>query len=481
MMLKKAKIYIYITVLTLIFTAGCKNYQAVVTKADLKLPDTFTNSSDTLTVAALPVKQFFSDERLIRLIDTALANNPDMLSAMQRIEVARANLRFNASKLLPQVSIAANAGVEKYGDYTPNGVGNYDTNLSPNVSGDKRIPNPVPNYFLGFQSSWEVDLWGKLNNQKKAAFARFLASQSGYKLIITSLTAQVANLYYQLMSLDTELAIIKKNIALQQNALEIVKIQKQGGRATELAVQQFQAQLLRTKSLQFTTIQQIKETESQLNFLTGRYSGTIARDTSITAAVLPSALSAGIPAQMLLNRPDIHAAELELTAMNADIKAARANFLPTLNLTPYVGYNAFKAGLLFNPGSFTYGILGGLTAPLFNRKALKADYARTVAESKIAVYNYQKAILAGFQEITNNLNGIENYRQTYEFKQQELQSLQSALSVANDLYVVGRANYLEIITAQRSVLDAELELANTKRNMFLSAVNLYQSAGGGWR
>ncbi|RYD86690.1 MAG: TolC family protein, partial [Sphingobacteriales bacterium] len=268
---------------------------------------------------------------------------------------------------------------------------------------------------------------------------------------------------------------------LQENALEIVKIQKQGGRATELAVQQFQAQLLRTKSLAFATRQQVKQTENQLNFLTGSFDKPISRDTSITSAKLPPLLAAGIPSQLLLNRPDIQAAELELLAMNADIKAARANFLPTLTLTPYVGYNAFKASLLFDPGSFTYGILGGLTAPIFNRKALKADLERTIAESKMAVYNYQKNILGGFMEVSNGLNGIENYNQFYLLKQQELQSLNNALAVANDLYLVGRANYLEIITAQRSVLDAELELANTKRNIFLSAVNLYQAVGGGWK
>jgi outer membrane protein TolC len=167
--------------------------------------------------------------------------------------------------------------------------------------------------------------------------------------------------------------------------------------------------------------------------------------------------------------------------MNADIKAARASFFPTLTLTPYAGYNSFNAGLLFNPGSFTYGLIGGLTAPVFNRKGIKAEYERTIAEEKIAVYNYQKTILSGFQEVNNNLSGISNYKQAFEFKQRELQALNNALSVANDLYLVGRANYLEIITAQRSVLDAELELTNIKRNIFLSSVNLYQAVGGGWR
>ncbi|WMH62871.1 TolC family protein [Mucilaginibacter gossypii] len=481
-MLKKAIFYILNTALLMVIMAGCKSYKPVTgQEAAANLPSSFNNSTDTATIAALPIGQFFADQRLVNLIDTALKANPDLLSALQRVEAARANLRFNASKLLPTINLAANAGVEKYGDYTQNGVGNYDTNFSNNINSDQHIPNPVPNYFLGFQSSWEVDLWGKLNNQKKAAFARFLASQSGYHLVTTALTAQIAGLYYQLLAYDTELGIIKKNIRLQEHALEIVKIQKLGGRATELAVQQFEAQLARTKGLEYTTRQQITETENQLRFLTGSYSGTVTRDTSIMKTKLPVVVGTGVPSQMLLNRPDIRSAELELTAMNADIKAARANFFPTLTLTPYVGYNSFRANLLFDPASFTYGILGGITAPIFNRKAIKAEYERTIAEQKIAVYNYQKSILSGFQEVKNNLSGIENFNRAFEFKQQELQSLNNALSVANDLYLVGRANYLEIITAQRSVLDAELELAGIKRDIFLSSVNLYQAVGGGWR
>jgi NodT family efflux transporter outer membrane factor (OMF) lipoprotein len=481
-MLKKANLYILNTAFLLILMAGCKTYKPVTgSDAAANLPGAFGSSKDTTTIAALPISQFFADQKLISLIDTALKANPDMLTALQRVEASRANLRFSASKLLPTVNIAANAGLEKYGDYTQNGVGNYDTNFSQNINGNQHIPNPTPNYFLGFQSSWEVDLWGKLGNQKKAAFARFLASQSGYRLITTQLTAQIAGLYYQLLALDAELAIIKKNIALQDNALEIVKIQKLGGRATELAVQQFEAQLARTKGLQYTTLQQITETENHLNFLSGSFKGKITRDTSIMKIALPVIIGAGVPSQLLLNRPDIRAAELELTAMNADIKTARASFFPTLTLTPYAGYNSFNAGLLFNPGSFTYGLIGGLTAPVFNRKGIKAEYERTIAEEKIAVYNYQKTILSGFQEVNNNLSGISNYKQAFEFKQQELQALNNALSVANDLYLVGRANYLEIITAQRSVLDAELELTNIKRNIFLSSVNLYQAVGGGWR
>jgi len=476
----KNKFHIYI-VFMLFFITACSSLKTIDVAPRDGMPASYTGITDSSSVSALPVSSFFTDAYLLDLIDTAMAANPDILTALQRVEIANANLKYNGLLLLPSVTLNANAGLEKYGDYTMNGVGNYDTNLSPNINNRQRIPDPTPDYFLGFRSSWEVDLWGKLRNRKKAAFNRFLASQSGYKMVATSLTSQIATAYYHLLALDNELRVIRKNIALQNNALEIVKIQKMGGRASELAVQQFLAQQKRTQGLEYQVKQQITETENQLNFLTGQYSKAIGRDTSINTLKLPSMLKAGVPSQLLLNRPDIQEAEYELRAMNADIKAVHAAFFPSLTLSPYVGFNAFSSSLLFNSGSLAYGLLGGITAPIFNRKLIKAEYGRTAAQGKQALYNYQKTVLSSYQEVLNSLKSIENYKQMYVHKQEEVQALNNAVEVANDLYLVNRANYLEIITAQRNVLDAELELANTKKNIFIGAINLYRSVGGGWK
>ncbi|HVV05464.1 MAG TPA: efflux RND transporter permease subunit [Puia sp.] len=464
-----------------LFGTGCSQYKSVTITPKQDLPATYMGSADTTSIASLPPEKFFSDPYLRRLIDTALAANPDIQSALQKTEIAAASLQYTRSPLLPSLNAEAGAALRKYSDYTMDGVGNFDTNLSPDINKDQHIPNPTPDYFLGFRSSWEVDLWGKLRSRKAAALSRFLASREGYRVVVTELIAQVATLYYQLLALDRQQAILHKNSQLQANALDIVQAQKLGGRATELAVQQFQAQLLHTRSLLYTNAQQITETETQLNFLLGSYAQPIERDTSIIRLPLPQALSAGVPSQLLLDRPDIRQAEAELLAANADIRAARAAFFPSLNLSAYTGYNAFKAALLFNPGSIAYGLSGGLTAPIFNRKAIKADYARSIAEGRQALYAYQKTILTSFREVTNSLKGMENYQQFYELKQQEVASLNNAVSVANDLYLVGRASYLEVITAQRNVLDAELEMTNAKASVFLNAVNLYRSVGGGWR
>ncbi|WP_431217694.1 TolC family protein [Puia sp. P3] len=414
-------------------------------------------------------------------MDSALTTNPDIQSALQRIEIASAGMRYARAFLYPSIQAGASATVDKYGDYTMNGVGNHDTNLSPNVDNDQQIPNPTPDYFLGLRSQREIDLWGKLRQRKKAAIARWLATREGQRLVTTTLTADIATLYYQLLTLDNQQKVLTENIQLQENALDMVKTQKQAGRATELAVQQFKAQLLHTKSLRYTTAQEITETENQLNFLVGRTGRTIPRDTSLLNTPLPDSLSAGVPSQMLLNRPDIRAAELGLEALNADIRAARAAFLPSLTLSPYVGYNAFRPNLLFSSGSLVYGAASSLMAPIFNRNAIKADYQRTIAEGRIALLDYQKAVLNGFQEVTNSLKGIRNFSDYFQLKKEEAAALTSAVRVANDLYRVGKASYLEVITAQRNVLDAELEVTQARKNILLHSIGLYRSLGGGWR
>ena len=492
---KKLRLAPVATVLIMLMLtgAGCTNYKAVSVTPKQELPATYNRDidssgnigspagTDSTSVAALSPHQFFSDPHLLDLIDTALAANPDLRSALQKIEIANAGLQYSRASLIPGINAEAGAALRRYSDYTMDGVGNFDTNLSPDIKQDQHIPNPTPDYFLGFRSAWEVDLWGKLRSRKAAAYARFLASREGYRMVVTELVAQVATLYYKLLALDQQQAIVRKNIQLQENALEIVQAQKLGGRATELAVQQFQAQLHHTRSLLYTTSQDITETETQLNFLLGSFTRKIDRDTSIASLPLPNGFSAGIPSQLLLHRPDIREAEAELLALNADIRAARAAFFPSLNLTAYTGYNAFRTAQLFNPGSLVYGVTGGLAAPIFNRRAVKADYDRSIAEGRQALYSYQKAILTSFREVTNSLKGMDNYSKFYDMKQLEVASLNNAVSVANDLYLVGRASYLEVVTAQRNVLDAELEMINAKASVFMNAVNLYRSAGGGWK
>lgn len=438
------------------------------------------NITDSSGIGTLSYKQFFTDPLLLQLLDTALAHNTDMLLASQRMETARAQLMAASRAWQPEVNIAVSAGVDRYGDYTLNGVGNFDTNLSPNISDKQRIPGPTPEYFAGLRSSWEIDLWGKLRSRKQGAMMRFLSSEQGRQLVTTQLVAQVAGMYYQLMALDYEQEVIQRNIGLQETALATVQIQQEAGRATLLAVQQFSAQLLNTRSMALGLKQQSLELENQLNALLGRFPQPIRRSSSLLTAPLPPFAHTGVPATMLSRRPDIQQAALELEAAKADVRAARAAFLPSLNITPYVGFNSFNAGLLFNtPASVAYGVLGGISAPLLNKRQLQSQYNITTAAGMSAFYQYRQTIINGYQEVITALGQLKNGQEAYALKAAEVQMLKDGVSTANDLYATGYANYLEVITAQKSVLEAELALAGNKKDLFLGTISLYRALGGG--
>ncbi|MBD2714342.1 efflux transporter outer membrane subunit [Hymenobacter sp. BT646] len=489
-----------LTVLTL--ASGCRVAAPTEPKASAALPAAFattpqgpsavaattaggalpTPPADTLSAGALPWRQFFADPALAALIDTALQQNLDLRIAVQRVEAARANYLARRGALLPTVSAVGSAGADRYGRYTLNGVGNFDTNLSPNIEGGQRIPDPLtPDFFIGLRSSWEIDVWGKLKSRRKAAYLRVLASEQGRNFVTTNVVAEVARLYYELLTYDNQLAVLQRNVALQQKALGVMRIQKQAGRATELAVQQFQAQTLRTESLAYETRQRITETEASLNQLLGRYPQPIARGAALPQQTLPARLSAGLPSAALLRRPDVRQAELDLQAARADVDAARAAFLPSLTLTPYVGFNAFRSNMLFDPSSLAFGAVAGLAGPILNRAQLKADQRTAVAANLETYYLYQKTLQTGFREVVTGLKGLENFRAAAALRQQEVDLLTKGVATANDLYVAGYASYLEVITAQRSVLEAELSLAEARQSQLLQSVDLYRALGGGWQ
>jgi len=472
--------YLYLKALLILIIAaftGCKTLENASTPALQQVPAAFTDS----VVAPSPMltwKDVFADSNLTSLIGQALENNFDLRAGVQRIRIAEANMRLSKASLLPSLNAGISAGLDKFGRYTMNGVGNYDTNLSPNINGKQRIPDPTADYFIGLRSSWEVDIWGKLSNRKKAAYSRYLSSQKGQQWYRTQLISQVADMYFELISLDKQMKILGANIKLQKKGVEIIEAQQAGGRATSLAVRQFKAQMLSTEGKQFEIRQTIKRTENELNALLGRYPAEITRDTAAISKVLPSKIYAGLPAEVLLRRPDIQEAELELKAANADVQAARKALLPSLKLDAYSGFNSFKLPLLFSPGSLASGVLAAITGPIFNRGALKNGKKIATATQMTAFYNYQQHLVQGYQEVATQLSAINNFKEAYRLKAMEVSELREALSTANDLYLAGYANYLEVIVAQGSVLNAEIEQVNLKKQSYSALIQLFRALGG---
>lgn len=473
--------YIYLFA-CLVFLAGCKIEQNLPQNKPLAIPQKFSIKTDSGNTQLSSMQDFFADPALMALIDTALKNNFDLQIALQNIEMARAGVRFTQGIDRPDLSAAISTGARKFGNYTIDGVGNYDTGFSTNLDNRQKLPSPViPDYFIGLQSSWEVDLWGKLKSKKKAAAARFIASEHGRNLVITSLVSEIADAYFELLILDNEQIILDDNIRLQQSALDIVKALKQAGEANQLGVELMSAQLLSSQSLKVEVKQKIVENENRINFLLGRFPQSIPRKRIAFESIIPPKLSTGIPSALLENRPDIKQAEFDLIAADADIYSAKAAFYPSLNINGSMGLQAFRAAVLFNPGSFAYSVAGGLFAPLLNRRQLIADLMATEAEQKIAYTNYQKTIVNSFTEVYNYLNLIENTNEIYELKSKEVNVLKGSITTSIELFKFGGATYLEVVTAQKNALQAQMELINLRKSQYGAVIGLYRALGGGWK
>jgi NodT family efflux transporter outer membrane factor (OMF) lipoprotein len=414
----------------------------------------------------------------VNLIDLALKNNQELMITLQEIEIAKNDIRVKKGLLLPSVDLGAGAGVEKVGRYTSQGAGDASAEITPGHI----VPEVLQDYKLAAYAHWEVDIWKKLRNSKKAAVSRYLSTVEGKNFVITNLIAEIADSYYELLALDSQLDIVRQNIALQSNALEIVKIQKEAARATELAVQKFQAEVMASKSLEFDILQNIKERENKINFLLGRYPQEIARDKNNFLSLLPSVINSGIPSQLLANRPDIKQAELELTAAKLDVKVARAEFYPSLDISAAIGLSAFKPSYLFTlPESVLYSLAGDIAGPLINRNAIKAEYSSANARQLQAMYNYERTILNAYLEVSNQLSKISNLEKSYELKSQQVAALNRSIDVSNDLFKSARVDYFEVLMTQRDALESKLELIETKKEQLNAAVHVYRDLGGGWK
>lgn len=477
---KKATYVIGWSALVMLVVASCKTPEVTSMASKTSVPESYGSlqSQDTVSSATMSWKTYFKDPNLVELIDVALQNNQEMLITLQEVEIAKNDIRMRKGAILPTVGIGAGAGVEKVGKYTSQGAGDASAEILPG----QEVPENLQDYKLAAYAHWEVDIWKKLRNSKKAAVSRYLATVEGKNFVMTNLIAEIADSYYELLSLDSQLQIVRQNILLQSNALEIVKIQKEAARATELAVQKFQAEVYASKSMEFSILQQIKETENRINFLLGRYPQEIKRSAGAYLDLLPAAVQSGIPSQLLANRPDIKQAELELTAAKLDVKVARAEFYPSLEISGVLGLQAFKPSYLFTlPESLLYSLAGDLAAPLINRNAIKAEFKNANARQLQALYNYERTILNAYLEVATQLSKIDNLNKEFDLKSQQVASLNRSIEVSNDLFKSARVDYFEVLMTQRDALESQLELIETKKEQLTASVRVYRNLGGGWK
>ena len=460
---------------------GCSSLNTALSIPEKTLPDTFTQTVDkqeAITVASVNWREYFTDNNLQNLLDEAVKNNPDLQMALQRIEISRSSVKLANGALLPQVSLNVGGSVRRFGLYTMDGAGNSTTQITPGQT----IPTNLPDMYLGMQSSWEIDIWEKLRHQRESAISTYLASVEGTNFVISTLVADVASYYTELLALDNELALVQQTITKQQEALEVIQLQKEVGRANELAVQQFHAQLLNTKILEKNIQQQVIEVENKINFLLGRYPQPIKRNKDIFARELPAQIASGFPSQLLANRPDIREAEFKIQATQFDLQAAKAAFYPNFNITASLGFQAFNPEFLFSsPASIAYSVFGTLVAPIINMNALKAQFNTAQANQLTAMYHYQKTVLNAYVEVANQLVAIQNLQEINLLKTQQNALLKKSVGTSGELYRTARATYLEVLLAQQNALQSNIELIGVIKQQRLSAINIYKALGGGWK
>lgn len=479
---KKSNFHLFRLAIVLAVIAGCKPVQVVREEKPMPLPQNFDSKApaapDAANLGATNWREFFTDPNLQNLIDTTLTANFDLKIAAQRVQQMQAGVLAAEAPLRPMVQAAGTAGIRRFGLYTMDGAGNATTDITPG----KLVPEHLPDFFIGMQAGWEIDLWGKLKNQKQSAMARFMASMEGKKLVQTTIVAGMAEAYFNLQSLDAQVQILDEYIALQQNALDLVRIQKEAGAANELAVKQFENQWLDLRGIRLGLQRQIIENETFVNFLAGRFPQPVVRTPLFLNQNLPPVAATGIPPALLENRPDIRAAALELAASKTDLNAARALFYPSLNIGAVLGTQAFRPDFLVTkPASIAYNLAGGMAAPLVNKRAIRAEFNRADAYQLEALVAYQQAIVNAFAEAYNQVAFLKNLEQQFALKTEQVAAIENAVRISGELFRSGRVNYLDILTAQQNALETRLELVDLRLRQWQSTVGLYRALGGGWR
>lgn len=464
---------------------GCKIPEICRPEAMRPLPQAYDRNNDPTqgivsdeNSACLGWREFFNDPTLHNLISESLAGNQELKILAQDIRIANNEYRARRGLLFPFASLGTSAGIEKSSRFTRNGAVEDQLTAAPG----KGFPEPLPNFLIAADVSWEIDIWRKLRNARDAQALRFLGTQAGRNYVVTRVVAEVAENYYELLALDNRLDTLDRTIAIQQQSLDTARALKDAARGTELAVQRFQAEVQKNQSEKLIIQQEITETENRINYLAGRFPQKVERPTVEFLSLYLPAIGVGFPSQQLLNRSDIRQAEREVAASGLDVRVARAQFFPSLILTAGVGYEAFNTKYLFSsPESLIYNAAGGLVAPLINRSAIKADYLNANARQLQAVYEYQQTVLNAHIEVINQLSLVENYTRSLEVKSQQLQSLEASVDNATKLFQNARGEYIEVLLAQRDMMEARLVLIDTKQKQLAGVIKAYQALGGGGR
>jgi outer membrane protein, multidrug efflux system len=467
-----------VPMLMIVWLGACKvgqNYQRPAVPAPAQFRTTDSGSvptGDTLSIADLGWKQFFTDTTLQGLISRGIANNYDLQLAVKRIQASNAQVKQARLAQLPTLDLGVAASTTRPSDNSLGGISNKE------FLGTYHTED----YNVTFSTSWEADIWGKISRQKEATIAQYLQTYEAAKAVQTQLVADIAQGYYNLLMLDAQLDIARKNLALTDSTFHVTRLQRDAGDVTSLAVEQAEAQMQNTAALVPQIEQEIAVQENALSILVGDAPGTIARNVTLTQLSLPDHLPTGIPTAIISRRPDVRSNEMALVAANAQAGVAQAKLYPSFTITASGGLDAYQFVNWFNiPGSLFGMVAGGLAQPLFEGRKLRTQLEIAKVQRDEAAIQFKQSVLNAVGEVSDALVMVDKLKQQQQITAAQVKTLHHAINDAQLLYKSGMANYLEVITAQFSALNAELSLASVERQQLSTVVDLYRSLGGGWK
>ena len=421
---------------------------------NVSLTDTLVASADSLNFGNLPWRSVFTDPQLQTLIQQALDNNVDMLNAALNVRMAETQLKLARLAFLPQFT------------FSPSGtIASWDGNAA------------TKTYQLPIAASWTTDLYGNLFSQKKSAQVQLLGMKDYQVMVQTNIVAAVANMYYTLLMLDKQMEILNDMIGLTKDTWDMMKLQMDLGRTRSTSVQSAEANYYSVKAQAVDMQRQIREVENSLSLVLGQPAQTIARG-KLENQSLPTEFSTGIGLQLLANRADVHYAEMNLAKCFYDIEAARSRFYPSLTITPSATFTN-NAGAVVNPGKWLLSAVGSLTQPIFMRGQLTAGLRVAEMQYEQAYNSWQNVVLKAGSEVSDALVLYNSSDEKGKLEGKRVETLQKNVEHTKMLFKNSGSSYLEVITAQQSLLNAQLTKISDDFYKMQAVVNLYNALGGG--
>jgi NodT family efflux transporter outer membrane factor (OMF) lipoprotein len=417
------------------------------------------NTSDSSNIASVPWREMFTDTCLQFIIGKAINNNPDMTVAISRIKKAEAAFRQSRAEFFPSLNIGANATFQS-------------------ESGGFGVPEV---YQLYGSSSWESDIWGKFRSAKRASLASLMASEAFKRAVTTELIASAAMNYFNLLALDAQLDITRKTLEKRISNTETMEALRDNDVITSADLVLSQANRYSTEVIIPDLLQRIYETENVLSLLMGQVPGPIVR-TTLEEQDMSEDLSAGVPAQLLSNRPDVLEAEYRLRYFYETARSSRANFYPSLTISARSGLTETSVDALFNKPVFFYNIIGGIVQPIFNYGLNRQRLLSAKADIEESQAAFRKILLNAGSEVVNAMRSHETATNKISIREKQIGYLEKAVDYTTELLkYTSNTSYLDVLTSEVTLLSAQLNVVNDKLEQLQSVVALYQSLGGGWK